>query len=74
MLPTKLKSKMGKNKAVFTMRIGSLIDSNPNDYIGVYDAKGNLIGHEYNGQQFALKLEVEEVEQEIKNEKQLSIF
>lgn len=64
---------MGKNKAVFTMRIGSLIDANPLDYVGIYDKDGYLIGHERNGQNSIIEQQAEELIQEVKNENQLQL-
>jgi hypothetical protein len=60
--------------AAFTMRIGSLIDENPSDYVGIYDKNGYLIRHEYANQKSEITQEQTEQEVEVKNENQLQLF
>lgn len=63
-----------KSAAKFTMRIGSLIDSDPNSYIGIYDKNGYLIGHEYGNQKSEIPMEETAQEVEVKNQNQLQLF
>lgn len=68
------KLKTGKPKNNFTFKVGSLVDENPSDYVAICNQYGEIIGHEYNGRQFTHEQKAEELIEEIKNEKQLSIF
>ena len=61
-------------REIFTMKIGSLIDENPMDYVGIYDKDGYLIGHEYNNVKTEIAQEVKTEEVEVKNLNQLNLF
>ena len=72
--PPKQEIKSSKNKRVdFRMKVASLIDENPFDYVGIYNADGNLIGHEYAGKLSLKEQETEELLEEVKNENQLQL-
>ncbi len=63
-----------KQRKPFYFKIGSLIDANPSDYVAICNQYGEIIGHEYNGQQFKHEQQAEEILEETKNINQLNLF
>lgn len=55
------------------MKVDSLFDE-AGTYVGIYNADGFLIGHEYGGNLSIKEPEAVEVEEEIINEHQLNLF
>lgn len=74
--PPQPEPKTTKRKAdkSFTFKIGSLIDTNPSDYVAICNQYGDIIGHEYNGKEFKHEQQAEEIIEETKNVNQLNLF
>jgi len=68
------KKKQGKPDENFKFYVGSLIDTNPSDYVAICNQYGEIIGHEYNGKEFKHEQQAEEIIEEPKNVNQLNLF